>query len=209
MDTKQIIQASITLYSVLIFALSFLTGKSIDENLFRWISGLTSFVVITWILYDKWIWRMWIFKYVSWVLHIPILHGTWKGKLKYEADENGNSGEVDIYMAINQTLSSISISSFFSKPSTSKSITAKIENDYPDGKKLIFIYKSEAPYGKRDKNRPHDGASVFNIVGNPAKKLIGSYFTERNGAGSVVLEKYSSELVENLEDAEMLKYRKL
>lgn len=208
MNDKQIIKITITLYSILIFFLSSVTGESIDENLFRWISGVTSFVVIVWTVYDKWIWRMGIFKCVAWFLHIPILHGTWKGKLKYEKDENGNSGEADIYVAINQTLTSISVRSFFKKPSASKSITAKIEEE-PDRKKLVYMYKSEAPYGKRDSNRPHDGASVFDIVGNPVKKLLGSYFTDRKGAGTVVLDKYSEVLAENFEDAEQLQYKTL
>ncbi len=209
MNDQQIIKITITLYSILIFLLSFVTGKSIDENLFRWISGVTSFVVIVWTVYDKWVWRMWVFKYVAWFLQVPILYGTWKGKLKYEKDENGNSGEVDVYVAINQTLSSISVRSFFKKPSASKSITAKIEKEEPDRKKLVYLYKSEAPYGKRDNNRPHDGASVFDIVGNPVKKLLGSYFTDRKGAGIVVLDKYSNVLAENFEDADHLEYKSL
>ncbi len=209
MNDQQIIKSVITLYSILIFLLSFVTGKSIDENLFRWISGVTSFVVIVWTVYDKWVWRMWVFKYVAWFLQVPILYGTWKGKLKYEKDENGNSGEVEVYVAINQTLSSISVRSFFKKPSASKSITAKIEKEEPDRKKLVYMYKSEAPFGKRDTNRPHDGASVFDIVGNPVKKLLGSYFTDRKGAGTVVLDKYSRVLAENFEDAERLEYKSL
>lgn len=209
MNNQQIIKSAITLYSVLIFLLSFVTGESIDENLFRWVSGVTSFVVIVWTIYDKWLWRMWIFTYVAWFLHIPILYGTWKGKLKYETDEKGNSGEVDIYVAINQTLSSISVRSFFKKPSASKSIAAKIENEEPSRKKLVYMYKSEAPYGKRDNNRPHDGASVFDIVGNPVKKLLGSYFTDRKGAGTVILDTYSNLLAENFEDAEQFEYKTL
>jgi hypothetical protein len=207
MTNKNQIQIIIILYAIVIFITSFVTGKSIDDNWFRWISGATSVVVLVWTAYDKWVWRMGFFKYLAWFLHIPILHGTWKGKLKYERDENGNSGEVDIYVAINQTLSSISVRSFFKKPSASKSITAKIEKEEPDRKKLIYMYKSEAPYGKKDNNRPHDGASVFDIVGNPVKKLLGSYFTDRKGAGAVVLDKYCSILAENFGDAEQLEYK--
>lgn len=71
------------------------------------------------------------------------------------------------------------------------------------------MYKSEAPYGKRDTNRPHDGAVVFDIVGNPVKKLLGSYFTDRKGAGTVTLDEYSSVLTENFDDAEKLDYMTL
>ena len=162
-------------------------------------------VVIVWTAYDKWIWRKWIFKYLTQFLGIPILYGTWRGKLKFEGDENGKSGEVDIYVAINQTFTSVSVRSFFKKPSASKSVTAKIEEE-PDRKKLVYLYKSEAPFGKRDNNRPHDGATIFDIVGNPVKKLLGSYFTDRKGAGIVILDKYSNVLAENFEDAEQLEY---
>jgi len=169
------------------------------------VSGVTSVVVIVWTAYDKWIWRKWIFKYLTQFLGIPILYGTWRGKLKFEGDENGKSGEVDIYVAINQTFTSVSVRSFFKKPSASKSVTAKIEEE-PDRKKLVYLYKSEAPFGKRDNNRPHDGATIFDIVGNPVKKLLGSYFTDRKGAGIVILDKYSNVLAENFEDAEQLEY---
>lgn len=208
MKQQQIIKNIIILYSVLIFILSFITGQSIDDNLFRWLSGTTSAVVLIWTAYDKWLWRMWPFKYVAWFLKIPILHGTWKGKLKYERDENGNSGEVDIYVAINQTLTSVIVRSFFKKPSASRSMTAKIEEE-PDRKKLVYIYKSEAPYGKKDTNPPHDGATVFDIVGNPVKKLRGAYFTDRKGAGTVVLDEYSETLSENYEDSIQLEYHRL
>lgn len=208
MNHQQIIKSAIILYSGLIFVLSFVTGQSIDDNLFRWISGVTSVVVLIWTVYDKWLWRMWVFKYMAWFLRIPILHGTWKGKLKYERDGNGNSGKVDIYVAINQTFTSISVRSFFKKPSASKSITAKIEEEL-DRKKLIYMYKSEAPYGRRDANRPHDGATVFDIVGNPVKKLLGSYFTDRKGAGTVILDEYASVLAENFGDAEKFEYKTL
>ncbi|MDD4111315.1 MAG: hypothetical protein PHS54_07270 [Clostridia bacterium] len=208
MKQQQIIKAVIALYSLLIFILSFVTGQTIDDNLFRWLAGSTGAVVIIWIFYDKWIWRKCVFKYLTRILGIPILYGTWKGKLKFEKDENGNSGEVDIYVAINQTLTSVSVRSFFKKPSASKSITAKIEDDL-DRKKLVYLYKSEAPYGKRDNNRPHDGATIFDIVGNPVKKLSGGYFTDRKGAGTVILDEYSDILTENFEDAEKIDYKKL
>lgn len=208
MNQQRIIKTAILLYSVLIFVLSFVTRQSIDDNLFRWLSGATSLVVIIWTAYDKWIWRKWIFKYLAQFLGVPILYGTWKGKLKFESDEKGLSGETDIYVAINQTFTSVSVRSFFKKPSASKSVTAKIEEE-TDRKKLVYLYKSEAPYSKRDNNRPHDGASVFDIVGNPVKKLLGSYFTDRKGAGTVVLDRYSCMLAENFEDAEQLEYKKL
>lgn len=206
MDKSNIIKGSIVLYSILIFLLSFLTGKSIDDNWFRWISGTMSAVILAWAAYDNWIWRQGVFKKITQLFRIPVLHGTWKGVLKYEKDKSGKGGEVDVYVAISQTFTSVSVRSYFKKPSESRSIVAKIEKEDPNRKNLVYVYKSEAPYGKRDNNRPHDGACVLNIVGNPVKKLSGSYFTERKGAGIIMLYKHSDLLAENFEDAEQLEY---
>ncbi|MBU1256424.1 hypothetical protein KKA49_01950 [Patescibacteria group bacterium] len=111
-----------------------------------------------------------------------------------------------IYLAINQTLTSISVRSFFKKPSESYSIATKLDKQEPNRKQLFYLYKSEAPYSKRDNNRPHDGACVLNIIGSPARELSGSYFTERKGAGIIKLNKHSFHFTETFDDAEKLKY---
>lgn len=209
MKEQQIIKIVIFIFSVLIFILSFITGKSIDDNLFRWVSSLASLIVIIWTIYDKFVWRKWIFKKLTQLLTIPILYGTWKGTLKYEKDEFEKNGEVDVYVAVNQTLTSVTVRAFFKKPSESRSIIAKIEQIDSDRKELVYVYRSLAPYGKRDNNRPHDGTCVLNIIGNPVKKLSGSYFTERKGTGTILLDKYSNILTENFEDAEQLEYKYL
>lgn len=95
------IQSSIFIFAIIIFLVSTVTGNSIDDNLFRWISGITSAVVIILMTYDRWIWKWPVFRIISEALGVPVLHGTWKGLLNYEKDENGNSGEVDVYVAIN------------------------------------------------------------------------------------------------------------
>jgi len=200
------IKAVIILFSIFIFLTSFVTGESIDDNLFRWITGVTSAVILIWTAYDKWIWRWPLFSKLSKLSGTPVLHGTWKGVLQFESDESGKEGEVEIYLSINQTLSTISVRSFFKKPSESYSIVAKIEKLEPDRKQLIYLYKSESPYGKRKNNRPHDGACVLNIIGKPVKELSGSYFTEREGAGTVKVTRYNSQLSETFENASELGY---
>ena len=204
MTDKNQIQAIIILYSVIIFITSFITGKPIDDNWFRWIAGATSAVVIVYTVYEKWIWRISVFRKISEMSGTPILHGTWKGVLQFECDASNNKGEVEIFTSIDQTLTTISIRSFFKKPSQSYSVIGKIEKLQANRKQLIFLYKNEAPYGKRKDNRPHDGACVLNIIGVPVRELSGSYFTERNGSGVIKLDKHNLHLVETFEDAKKL-----
>jgi len=200
------VQSSIFIFAIIIFLISTVTGNSIDNNLFRWLSGTTSAVVIILLVFERWVWKWSIFRVVSELFGIPVLHGTWKGTLEYERDGDGKPGFVDIYTAIDQTLTSISIRSFFKKPSGSSSTIAKIEKLNPNRKRLVYIYKNEAPFGKREGNPPHDGTCVLEIVGFPLRELSGSYFTERKGAGLVRLNQYSPQLAETLEGAEKLEY---
>lgn len=199
------IKAVIILYSLIIFLTSFVTGESIDDNLFRWISGATSIVVLSFLLYEKWIWKWPVFKKVSEFYGVPVIHGTWKGKLHYKRDAAGKNSETDIYISIHQTLFSVKVDSFVST-SESYSVIAKIEDSPSNRKQIIYFYRSAAPYGKRDNNRPHDGSCVLNIIGSPVKKLSGSYFTERNGAGEVKLEEYYPQNSESFEEAEKQEY---
>lgn len=200
------VQSSIFIFAVIIFLISIITGNSIDDNLFRWLSGVTSAVVIIVMAYERWVWKWSIFRSIAEAFGVPVLHGTWKGTLNYENDADGKSGSVDIYLAINQTLTSISVRAFFKKPSESDSTITKIEKLKANRKQLIYLYKNEAPFGKRNGNPPHDGACVMEIIGFPSQELSGSYFTERKGAGLVKLSQYNPCLAETLEIAGKLQY---
>jgi hypothetical protein len=200
------IKISIFIFAIIIFCISFFTGESINDNLFRWISGASSTVVIIWAIYEKWIWKWSIFSKLSMFMDNPILHGTWKGTLNYEKNAYGKAGKVKIYLSVHQTLTTIAVRAFFKKPSESNSIVAKIEKLKPSRKQLLYLYKSEAPHSKRKNNPPHDGAVVLNIIGMPVRELSGSYFTDRTGAGIVKLTKHNSSLAESFEDAEKLNY---
>ncbi len=202
------IKKSIYVYTCILFLISFFSGESIDDNIFRWVSKVSSVVVLIWIAYEKWIWRWSVFRYISELRGTPVIYGTWKGTLFFERDLNGNKGNVDIFMSIKQSLNTISVRSFFVKPSESYSIIAKIEKLQQDRYQLIYFFRSEAPYGKRVKNPPKDGVCVLTITGKRKHKLSGSYFTELNGAGTIKLSHHSLSLAETLEEAEKLKYSK-
>lgn len=209
MNDINIIKAVIILYSVIIFLISFVMERSIDDNLFRWISGATSIVVLIYIFFERWIWKWGVFKQISELCGKPIIHGTWKGKLCYEKDATGNSGEIDIFLSIRQTLFTVKIDSFVST-SESYSIIATIGESPSSKKQLIYFYRSAAPYGKRDNNRPHDGSCVLNIIGIRVRELRGCYFTERKGgAGTIILDMHSNELAESFNDAAGLNYKTL
>jgi hypothetical protein len=205
MKHKDLIKPIILIFAAILLIISFLTGKSIDTNLLRWTSGITSTITILWFIYERWIWRYSIFQKLShYHFKTPVIHGTWKGTLAYQTDANGKEGEVDIYLSIQQTLTTIQIRAFFEKPSQSYSIASVIQ-EAPNGTlQLQYIYRSEAPYNGRENNRPHDGTVILEIIGEPVKELRGSYFTERKGSGEIVLKQHSTTKAESLESAKIL-----
>lgn len=207
MTHTSLIRVIIIIYSVFLIALSYITGNRIDENLLRWISGLTGFIVLIWTVFEKWIWKLPYIRYLSHISGTPVLHGTWKGRIEFVRDENGKPGSSDIYVSFLQTYTTITVRAYFPKPSGSVSIISRFEIQKSGITNLYYLYKNTAPHGKRDTNRPHDGTVVLEISGNPVTKIHGSYFTDRNGSGTVVLNKFSKEIVTNYEDAKKLKYK--
>lgn len=205
MKYEDIIKPLILTYSLIVFLLSTITGNSIDENIFRWASGASGALVLIYMAYERYIWRIWIFKRISEFQGIPVLHGTWKGTIQFDKDENGQPGEKDFYIAINQTLFSISLRTFIDK-SEAYSVCATLQKDLSGKLQLSYLYRSGAPYGKRDNNRPHDGACILDIIRSPYLELRGAYFTERKGTGRITQTAHNPRVTEVFEHAIGLEY---
>jgi hypothetical protein len=168
--------------------------------MFRWVTEATYLVVIIYTIYEKWMWRWPLFNKLSRAVGSPDIRGTWKGALEFKKDFNGNPGKIDLYLSIDQTLSSVTIQSFVST-SKSYSVTAKIIKA-PSGRfQLVYLYRSEAPHGNRDDNRPHDGGCVLDLIGSPVNELDGSYFTDRTGSGVIRLARCTTKLTETFDEA--------
>lgn len=200
MPNKSWTRAVIILFSAFILLASFATGQSIDAHGLQWISGASSAVILLLVIFDKWAWR-WplIRKFVEMAGH-PVIHGTWKATLEFEKDAKGKSGTLVGFFSIHQTFSSVRVRGFFST-SESSSLTATIDNPQPGQYRLIFAYHGQAPHGKRNQNRPHDGVAILNIIGRPVESIEGSYFTDRGGAGSITMAEHDSRISESFKQA--------
>lgn len=195
-------------FSAIILLISTVTGNSINDNLFRWLSGATSAVYILFVIYEKWIWKWSLFKIISRINNHPIIHGTWKGKLKYDKDSNGNPGEIDFYLAIDQTLLTVTVETFV-ETSGAISLNASIESDKKGKNRLVYTYRSSAPIGQREQNRPHEGTAILNLIGNPVKTIEGGYFTERGGTGRLELMEFCEVRAETFNQAVNLTFNPL
>ena len=201
------IRVVIGLFAAIIFGASLITGQSIDANGLKWIAGASSVVIMLVFVFDRWAWRWPLIRNVVELAGRPHIHGTWKAILEFEKDATGNPGTIVGYFSIYQTFSGVRIRGYFST-SESSSLTATIDRPQPSQKRLVFAYKGEAPHGKREQNRPHDGLAILSIIGNPVESISGSYFTDRGGTGRILMDEYSPVVSESFEQAGRRQYTK-
>jgi hypothetical protein len=187
--------------------LSWLTGDSIDKQGLRWLGGLTGAITLLLLVVDRWAWRWPLARAVTERLGYPVLHGTWEGRLGYEADERDQPGIDVVYMAVHQTLSSINIQTYFGRTgSTSRSLSASLVPGTHQHT-LYYIYSSQAAAPNRDANRPHEGAAALSIVGKPVEEIAGSYFTDRRRRGQLRFTQRSTKVAGSYEQASRLEFK--
>jgi hypothetical protein len=208
MPSKNWTKATIGLFSAIILGTSLITGESIDEGGLKWISAASSAVIIMLLLFDKWAWRWTIICKISERLGHPVIYGTWKGNVEFDKDADNNPGNINCYISIYQTFSTLEIRGYFNT-SSSYSITATIDHPRTTQSRLVYAYRGEAPHGKRETNRPSDGTAILDIIGTPVENISGSYFTDRGGTGRIVLNQHTSKLSGSYSQAEKRKFKKL
>jgi hypothetical protein len=180
----------VALVAAAVLVIVLVTGQSIDRDGYKWISGIAGAIVLILLVYDRWVWRWPLIRKIAEWTGTPVLHGTWKGTLDYEADAEGNPGSADFFMTVQQTYTDIEIHSYVST-SESHSMAAKLERPSRGQKMLWFIYRSEAPILGQTTNRPHHGGVKLNLVGSPVNEIHGSYWTDRRGRGELRFLEYS------------------
>lgn len=146
---------------------------------------VTSLVIILW-LFDKWLWK--------WSpLHLlfsgpTILEGTWQGTLRTTwVDQSTGKSPPDktVYLLITQQWSAIHLR-LMTDQGGSISILAR---EYPanDGLKQILCLYENTPKAEnrgQSKNSRHYGGMILQVQGEPAKKLEGHYWTDKNPSTS-------------------------
>lgn len=209
MPTANWIRIVIGLTAGAMIAVSALTGGSIDEDGLRWLGGAAGAITLLLLTYDRWIWRWPLIRRLSEITGQRVIHGTWRGTLRYQADGEGNPGQHTIFMAVHQTYSTVCVECFFpEKGSKSVSLAAAIEKGTHQYT-VRYIYRQQAPAPDRDRNRPTEGACDLALVGRPVEEISGSYYAERGGRGTMTFDGHSPKVAGSAGQAERFTYTSL
>ena len=144
-------------------------------------------------------WRLPIFR--RWLVRFPDLNGTWQGSIQttWKNPETGEiPGPVPAILTIKQSFISISCV-MRTAEMCSRSYFADFWIDRDQQvQKLGYSYLSSPLPSVRHRSAPHDGTMVFDVIGNPATKLNGIYWTSRSTAGEISMTLRTRKLLEEL-----------
>ncbi len=149
-------------------------------------------------IFMKWLWRLKIFQ--GWLVPFPDLNGTWKGDIQTNwKDSDGRiPGPIPAILTIKQTFGQLScVMRTHEMESHSYLEGFHIDND-AQIRRLCYSYTSKPKTSLRSRSTPHDGTMLFNIIGDPVKKLEGEYWTQRQTTGSVIMTFYTKKLLDEL-----------
>lgn len=162
------------------------------------IAVLASTIVFN--LWDFWLWRL---PFVQWIPGVPrSIRGTWKGTLtSYWVDpSSGKSPEPKIVYLVVQQTSSLVIVKLLTDESRSTSALANVTE--VDGSVLLtYLYLNKPDMRVEHRSRIHHGSAVFDVSGNPTRRLKGRYWTDRDSKGELEFGERTKKLADDYAEA--------
>lgn len=140
----------------------------------------------------------WLFTVFGWrwkplqgrLVPFPDLNGTWQGNIQttWKNPETGEvPGPIPVILTIKQSFTKISCV-IRTAEMTSRSYLAGFWIDSDDQVRMLgYCYTSKPSVTVAERSKPHDGTIIFEILGNPATKLKGKFWTDRKSTGEVTL----------------------
>ena len=138
-------------------------------------------------VFMKWLWR---WKHLQgWLVPFPDLNGTWQGEIQtnWKDAEGKTPGPIPAMLTIKQTFGRMSCVMRTGEMESHSFLEGFCIDKEAQVRRLCYSYTSKTKTALRSRSTPHDGTMLFNIIGTPARKLEGEYWTQRQTTGTVTL----------------------
>lgn len=181
-----------------------LTGSSDLSDIKEFLKLIPKVVTIDMIfvgVFMKFGWKSKVFR--GWLVPFPNLNGTWIGYI-YSDWVDAKTGErvepiptmLTIYQTFNQT-NCIMRTGEMKSYSIAEGFNISEEHQL---KQLSYIYSSKPRALLSERSPQHDGAMIFDILGDNSLKMKGKYWTERKTKGEIILEFHSRKRLDEIPD---------
>ncbi len=157
---------------------------------------VASIILTAW---DRWLWKLPLAQKFAQVTRD--VSGTWRGNLDSQwvnPDTGLAFGMQDAFLVIRQTSSSASVT-LITSGASSKSSIAELINDNGSWS-VHYTYMHEPNSANSVTNPMHHGSGVIAVVGNPPRRLRGSYWTDRSSRGDLLFTEQSRRLGDDYQD---------
>jgi hypothetical protein len=187
------------LFVVVFILISILSGRTVDD---LWSALGIAYKTIPIMLgatavFVSSAWRWPIFR--GWLVPFPNLNGTWHGTIQTTWSDPQTGAiprPIPAILTIKQSFTRLSCV-MRTAEMTSRSCFTDFWLDGDEQMRMLgYSYHSTPSPSVVERSAPHDGTVVLEIVGNPAKKLKGHYWTSRKTTGEVRMEFKKKELSE-------------
>jgi hypothetical protein len=181
-----------------------LSGVPVHPDLLAPFSQVVGVLVLLLTLYDLWLWKLPPF--ARWLAKRPVLEGTWRGTVDsrwVNLDTGTSAKEIEAYMVIRQTFSSLSMR-LYTAESSSQLLGAEITYARDGLCELSGVYRNEPKTAVRQRSPIHHGAILLQIQGRPVTALKGKYWTDRNSGGDIELLQRNAKHAEDFTSAQAL-----
>src|SRR5271156_760685 len=178
--TKPIIYFTVLAWTVVLY----INHQTLTPSFLKPLSTVTSVVLCAVMAFELWLWRL---PWLHWFVKRPVIDGVWKVGIRSDWKDPSTGAPVspvEGYMVIRQTLSTLSMR-LLTAESSSELVGTEIVCS-ADGLYCVSgVYRNEPRFEVRDRSAIHYGAVWLKIIDEPAKKVTGHYWTDRQTAGEM------------------------
>jgi predicted pore-forming effector associated with SMODS systems len=163
-------------------------GVTVQTELTKPFSVVVGVVAALLSAFNLWLWKVPLFR--GWLVKRPVLEGTWDVTIR-STWKDPSTGEtappIAGFMAVTQTYADLHMR-LMTKESHSVMLAADLLPN-PDGTyALVGIYRNVPNMGVRHRSPIHHGGLLLEVESVKAKRVIGTYWTDRGTAGDIALD---------------------
>lgn len=194
------VQAAITVAVVVWAVMLALQGVALKAAYLRPYSAAVGVAVLALVAYERWFWR---WPALRGLAHRPDLQGTWAGTLRSSWVNPATAQPVppiDIYLAITQSFSTVSLR-LLTIESSSVSVASSLAPASNGSPAIVWsTYVNTPGLLIQGRSRTHHGAMRLEAHRAP-DRLTGSYWTDRQTAGEIALDRHIKRVHTSFADA--------
>ena len=203
MSNPVIIRVVAIIVAGVFFIASWVTTGSPDTAFLRFFSIAVFIASVVLVLWDKWGWRT---RLAQLFRAVPTnIAGTWEATLTSHWIDPATTTAFEpklVYVVIRQDFATVTVTLISEESISRSSLAAVVRND--DSWSVHYVYVNEPDYRRRIVSPIHHGSGVMQIVGRPAERISGKYWTDRDSKGQLSLNRRSAQRAEDFAGAEKL-----